>query len=347
MTPLPSPARDLSERLSARALDVCRTYLSNGRRCGSYWSVGDVRNSRGRSLFVRLSGPPSGKGAAGRWTDMATGEHGDLLDLLRLTCSLSDTRAAMDVARRFLALPRPPRRDEPDSRGRVERTPASAERLFAMAHPVPGTLAERYLRARGITAALDLDALRYHPRTYHRRSAEGPSETWPALLAAVTDPAGRLTGVHRTWLDRARPRKAPLAEPKRSLGHLLGNGVRFGRAGDVVAVGEGLETVLSVRSALPLCPMIAATSAGHLGALVLPERLRRLYIAVDRDRGGRSAADRLRARAEAQGIEVVDLVPTAGDFNDDLRRFGSPGLRERVARQLASSDFERFGVSCA
>jgi hypothetical protein len=39
--------------------------------------------------------------------------------------------------------------------------------------------------------------------------------------------AGRITGVHRTWLDRARPDKALLANPRRALGHLLGNGVRF------------------------------------------------------------------------------------------------------------------------
>ena len=44
--------------------------------------VGDVNNTPGRSMFVRLSGPESGKGAAGKWTDAATGEHGDLLDSL-------------------------------------------------------------------------------------------------------------------------------------------------------------------------------------------------------------------------------------------------------------------------
>jgi hypothetical protein len=31
--------------------------------------VGDVKNTPGRSMFVRLSGPESGKGAAGKWID--------------------------------------------------------------------------------------------------------------------------------------------------------------------------------------------------------------------------------------------------------------------------------------
>ena len=41
-------------------------------------------NTPGRSLYVRLHGPDRGPGAAGKWTDAATGEHGDLLDLIAL-----------------------------------------------------------------------------------------------------------------------------------------------------------------------------------------------------------------------------------------------------------------------
>ena len=74
---------DLTEALACNAEAVCRQYLSNGIREGHYWMVGDVRNTPGRSLFVRLKGPISGKGAIGKWTDAATGEHGDLLDIIR------------------------------------------------------------------------------------------------------------------------------------------------------------------------------------------------------------------------------------------------------------------------
>lgn len=58
---------DLARRLAAQAEAVCRHYLSNGRRQGRYWLVGDVRNIPGRSMFVRLKG--SAKGVAGKWTD--------------------------------------------------------------------------------------------------------------------------------------------------------------------------------------------------------------------------------------------------------------------------------------
>jgi hypothetical protein len=68
-----SHAADLAHRLARNAEAVCRHYLSNGRREGRYWLVGDVANTPGCSLFVRLHGPDSGKGAAGKWTDAATG----------------------------------------------------------------------------------------------------------------------------------------------------------------------------------------------------------------------------------------------------------------------------------
>ena len=62
-------ASDLARRLAEQAETVCRHYLSNGRRTGRYWIIGDVRNRPGRSMFVRLKGPASGKGAAGKWTE--------------------------------------------------------------------------------------------------------------------------------------------------------------------------------------------------------------------------------------------------------------------------------------
>src|SRR3954471_6439519 len=104
MSPLPSPAADLARRLTEHAEAVCRAYLSNGRRCGRYWNVGDVADRPGRSRYVRLNGPPSRPGAAGQWTDAATGEHGHLPDRIRLACALPGMREAIVEARAFLAL---------------------------------------------------------------------------------------------------------------------------------------------------------------------------------------------------------------------------------------------------
>jgi hypothetical protein len=310
-------ASDLARRLARYAEAVCRHYLPNGRRQGRYWLVGDIHNARGRSLYVRLTGPESGPGAAGRWTDAATGEHGDLLDLIAGNCCHGKFRDACEEARRFLCLPQAdlaPLRPFP-ARGNEQE---AARRLFRAGRPVTGTHAEAYLRARSITAPLDWPSLRFHPSLWYRDEATGRRVAWPGLLAAVTDLQGRITGVHRTWLDRDKPQKAPLPEPRRALGHLLGNGVRFGRARDILVAGEGIETILSLKSMLPELPMVAALSANHLAALEFPPTLRRLYVAIDRDAAGFAAAERLHERGHLSGVDVRDLLPTRGDFNEDV-----------------------------
>ena len=347
MSPLPSPAAGLARQLGERAEAVCRHYLSNGRRSGRYWIVGDVQNSRGRSLYVRLVGPSSGKGAAGKWCDGATGEHGDLLDLIRLNRGCRALRDALDEARSFLSLsrftpgpdPRSARPREPVRRN----SPDAARRLFARARPIKGTLAETYLRTRGVTAPLDdLWSLRFHPACYYREADDDERQRWPALLAAVTDVHGTITAVHRIWLDRDGHGKAPVGDPRRSLGSQLGGGARLGLIADVLAVGEGIETMLSLRSALPRMPVLAGLSANHLAALELPAGVRRLYVARDNDTEGRRAETRLRVRLRGRDVEVRSLSPAYADLNVDLQRLGREGLRRRIARQLAPEDRERF-----
>lgn len=327
MAPLPSSARALSEQLALRAHALCRTYLSRGCRSGRYWTVGDVQNNPGRSLYVRLVGPVSGPRAAGRWCDAATGQSGDLLDLLRAVQGAVSLADAMAEARRFLVLPP----DSPRDAVMPGDSVAAARRLFAAGRPVPGTRGERYLHARGLLLPLDDAALRYHPRVFCREL--GSSRTLPALLAAVTDNRGRVTAVQRTWLDPTASTKAALRTPRRTMGRQIGHGVRFGSPVGVVLAGEGVETVLSLRRVFPALPMIAALSAAHLGALDLPPGTRRLLIARDGDPGGRRTAARLRACAEVRGIQVIDLAPVGNDFNADLDRFGAEGLRRRALRQ--------------
>jgi hypothetical protein len=346
---MPRDASELARRLARDAEAVCRHYLFNGRRRGRYWTVGDVRNTPGRSMFVRLSGPESGPGAAGHWTDAASAEYGDLLDVIRESCGLVDFRDVADEARRFLNLPLadPCRSSKPVRTPVPAGSPKAAQRLFAMSQPIRRTLVETYLRNRGIKAVHDAGALRFHPRCYYRPDEHSPTETWPAMIAAVTDLDGRITGAHRTWLDpngfdAVRLGKAPIDTQRKAMGGLLGHAVRFGVAGEVMAVGEGVETMLSLRCALPAMPMAAALSANHLAALLLPLTLRRLYIACDADAAGDMALTALTERAEAAGIEALALSPRTGDFNEDLRALGLGTLRAALRIQIAPQDVVRF-----
>src|SRR5215472_14352165 len=133
---MPRDASELVHRLAREAEAVCRHYLSNGKREGRYWLVGDVHNSPGRSMFVRLQDSP--KGPAGKWTDAATGQHGDLLDIIRESLGLRDFRDVAEEARRFLKLPRPESELVPKPvRPKVAiGSQEAARRLFAISGPI-------------------------------------------------------------------------------------------------------------------------------------------------------------------------------------------------------------------
>lgn len=219
-------------------------------------------------------------------------------------------------------------------------SPKAARRLFAASLAIKGSLAEAYLHQRGIILKTDHCALRFHPRCYYR--AASGRQIWPALIAAVTDLDGNITGVHRTWLDPSGCGKAPVDQPRRAMGRLAGNGVRFGIACDVLTAAEGMETTLALKTIMPSMPMVAALSAAHLAALILPPSLRRLYVARDNDEAGRLALARLREGAGALGIDVRALEPRAEDFNADLLTLGADRLRAWIAEQLAEDDVRCF-----
>ena len=330
---------DLSRRLAVQAEAVCRAYLPAGRRSGRYWIAGDVSGARGKSLFVRLFGD-----GAGRWMDAASGEYGDLIDLIRLNKSLSTVREALDEASDFLREPKLVRsaaKPAADNRNSQD-TLAAAEKLHRFTRPVPGTLAETYLRGRAITANLYLPALRFHPACYYRPDDGGERQSWPALIGVVTDLSGNMTGLQRTWLARDGGGKAPLPDPRRAMGQLLGNAVRFGKPDGIMAAGEGIETVLSLLSLFPGLPMAAGLSAAHLAALLFPPGLRRLYLLRDNDAAGDFAEDRLMERCREAGVDFRILKPRLKDLNADLCAGPAHAVKARMIAQLVPEDRSRF-----
>jgi hypothetical protein len=338
---------DIARRLGENAEAVCRRYLSSGRREGHYWMVGDVRNTPGRSLYVRLTGPREGRGSVGKWSDAASGEHGDLLDIIAASCGHCAFSDTLLEARRFLSLPL----ELGHPSGRIRRTRTNggtteaARRLWVRCRTIVGSPAMAYLAGRGIIDLSDRGWLRFHPRCFYRPGADDAPNVrtaWPALIAAVTDDDGAVTGVHRTWLHPDMTGKASVATPRRAMGHLLGHGVRFGNAGPVMAAGEGIETMLSLRQAMPNMPMIAALSAAHLAALEFPAGLKRLYVACDNDPAGEGAFVKLADRAAERDIEAIALLPERDDFNSDLMAAGVDALAARLGSMLKGCDVAEY-----
>lgn len=321
----------LSIGLARHAEAFCRHWFPEGRKVGNYWQMADVSGARGRSLAVRLRSHGGRK--AGKWTDNATGEHGDLLDLLKHQLepvAYPDLlRQAADYLGEAPVIP-----DEGTSVDAPavasNRQAAAGRKLFSYGKPIKNTLAEAYLRGRGI--ARFGPALAFHPNVY-LRAEDGTRLEIPALLAAITDNAGTVTGCSRVFLNARTSRLADIEAPKRVLGHLYGNAIRFGEVSactDLI-VGEGLENTLSVGTALPRAALASCLTANHLAAFTYPSSIKRLWIARDNDEAGARAATRLADRADADGIEPLILTPERDDFNLDLTTDGVTEVRRRLA----------------
>jgi len=87
---------ELKSRLDVEG--VCKHLLPGGKKIGPEFEAGSVNGEAGKSLKVKLTG-----GKAGIWSDFATGEAGDLIDLWRLSrgISLGET---LDEVRAYLGI---------------------------------------------------------------------------------------------------------------------------------------------------------------------------------------------------------------------------------------------------
>ena len=137
----------------------------------------------------------------------------------------------------------------------------------------------------------------------------------PALMAAITGADGALQGVQATLLASHGEAKANVETPRRVIGELLGGEVRLADAANVLAIGEGVETMLSASFSLGL-PAWAALTAYNLSLFTPPPQVSELVVAADNDAAGLAAADSLRQRL---AIRVTLRLPQMA------RRIGMTG----------------------
>ena len=284
-------------------------------------TAAELRYGEHGRLSVRLSGE-----RAGQWYDFGDGRGGGVLDLVIHAGEASDRTAAVRWlesqgfadpvrARESVSERHPARRCDGAGEGRTAAYRQasrrdSARRLWESTRPVAGTIAEHYLTARGVGHVAGAPALRFHPGITHR-TAPG---RFPALVAGIQDVAGRFLAIQRTYLDG--PGKADIDPVRASLGSIAGGAVRLAPMfDDAVLVGEGIESTAAAVRVLDWPGGAWATlGTSGLRSVVLPESVRRVVIAADRDPGGLRAAVALTERLEIEGRRVSIEAPPCGDF---------------------------------
>jgi hypothetical protein len=101
-------------------------------------------------------------------------------------------------------------------------------------------LAETYLVSRGLQLP-PTQILRFHAGLKHPTGG-----FWPAMVALVTNGADATPlAIHRTFLARDGDGKASVRPQKMMFGPCRGGAVRLAEPGDLLMVGEGIETCLA------------------------------------------------------------------------------------------------------
>ena len=313
----------------------------------------------GASKGKKASGAFSADPARRVFTCWACGAGGDVIELERLLRGGSPREAA----ERLVGADPSPLRPEPAAK--IERAPAAvsqtALRLWRNAQPARGTLAEAYLRRRGLDGwVLDqaLGKLRFHPDAFWGFDDAGKRPIGaPAMVACVYAPDGPTGGCHVTYLSEDG-RKARLDPAKRMWGPQVGGGDRRGGAwlltcteGPLI-VGEGIESTLSaaMMHGGP-CSAVATLSLGAMQGGWL------------RDKWGRVDADMPRADPDAPAFtwspkaRSWDAVMIAIDrdmspirvkvrkaLGGTAERILSSDDRARICAGLASAAWRRTGV---
>ena len=252
---------------------------------------------------------------------------------------------------------------EDEERRQLERTRKSIVHTFTAGKPVAGTHVAAYLEHRGLPVVKHWTFdLRFVPNLVYRGFTSPDAEEsvelgeFPAMVAAIRNPAGEIIGLHRTYLDRDAPKKlSPPGDQRRNkakkvLGEQRGGIIRLSPDGTRLAVGEGIETSRAWYSlgyggediAVAAAVSLGNLSGGAMGStehpqdpakripngvpdmdrpgMALPAGVRELVMLGDGDSDQAMTRARLLVagrRYRNMGIRVsVDMAPKGLDFAD-------------------------------
>ncbi len=342
--------QDIKAELNFRVRDLVRELAPGGSYSqGYYIARNPARDDRNPgSFWIRVSAP------IGAWKDEATGDQGDVVDLVTYCKGLAsrqDTyqwclawlgwakgidRQALEARRKVHA-----ERARVEQQRRTEQMAKNETHAFSWwlsAKPIEGTAGETYLASRGVVLA-DLKhkpkALRFFVSSKHVDKAERVT-FWPAIASAMCNANGAIVAVHRTFLRPDGSGKAPVDPQKKIWPHFKGAMIRLARGASKLSpeeaarkgvsgplvVTEGIEDGLSVALACPELRVWAAGTLGNMGNVPKLACMSRLILCADNDTHPQATGGLDRALAELRRAgHRVDVARSwlGKDVNDLLR----------------------------
>lgn len=322
----------ITERLRDTAADWVPIHFPFGKKQAKDWRIANIHGDapgKSGSCVITLEGQH-----AGDWYDFdGAGQGGGPLSTLEKATGLQGKALFAYAAELVGWTPAAPKKQMPPA-AKTDKDPTrEIAIILSGTQPITGTLAESYLRSRGLTGALPGDLL-FHPDLTNYDNKTG----YPAMIAIVRDADGKQQALHRTYLKLDGSGKADVPKPKKMLGSVAGGAVRLAPIGTngVLGLAEGIETALAVMTARPDVPVWAALSASGIEKIRLPVEAKKIVILADHDASGtgQGAAGTLARRLLAEGRECVIAVPEkeGDDFNDLLTRDGTDAIKACLAK---------------
>lgn len=344
----------VKERLRADVAGLCAELGLEGKPRGNVWTTKNPRRAdrHGGSFVVWTKGA-----APGAWKDYATGEAGDVLDLVAYLKNVDRKGALAWCMDRFgLKSLTAAERAQHEEAARAARLAAErAEReqrlkrrkrahlMFSKADPFVSDMVARYLAARGLQLPVTLEArwcrsfarFEWWPGRDGDTGELGPE--FPAMVWAFCDAEGKQQACHITYIATDGSGKAPVDKPKLIWPEHLGLVIRVargetrldpeaaakaGKPGPVV-ITEGIEDALTLANAAPELRVWCAGSLAGYGAIHDHPCVSSWIVAKDNDWGKPQAAalfDRALERLRRTGKPVRAIASAMGkDFNDQWR----------------------------
>lgn len=362
--PLPYAWDDVKERLRVSLPDVvARLGMRYVQRDSApvWFPLNPTRNDKNPGSFCIWSGTGNFAEFAGLKAS------GDVFDLIAYVEGLHGKMDAYWRALELLGLGRgnvrtksedlkARERAEKDAAARAAKNAAAVEaesrRLFGLwlgLPPIAGTPAEHYLRE---VRGLPLDRMAHQPGALRwARSVEwtdpetGEVIEWRNCMVSAMTRGKVLTAVHRTFLTPdgtgPDPRRKSQGKHKTMKGDPKGAAIRLsaGPSGlsptmaekkgrtDPLAIGEGIETSLSVACARPDYRVWSAGSLSLMGLLDWPACASAVVLLRDNDwnkPAAQAAFDQVerhwRAQARGRPVVVAAPPPDVDDFNSWVMR---------------------------
>lgn len=287
-------AHDIAQLLANRAGDVAAHLLPGGKKNGTEWKAGSAKGEAGQSLGVRISGAKKGI-----WSDFATGDKGDLLDLWA-HCRCTSMTDAIKEAKAYLGVRDTMPRAEPKTYRKPTRPTCVTPKAGALA----------WLQSRGLApdtiAAFKIGEHSQGGKTY----AVFPFLREGELINAKT----------RNVAEKSDMRQEAGAEPCLFGWHLIEPKAR------TVAITEGEIDAMTLHQVGIPALSVNQGAGNHQWIETDWERLERfseILICFDTDEAGQKGAKEV---ANRLGIERCKLVTFEGhkDANEAMQAGWAP-----------------------